>query len=63
MTSRMLEQVSERMSSAYALCISSACVCKLDHSYADTYPKNLINTKTKQKPNKIEKRKSSNLTC
>ena len=47
----------------FSLRTSSACVCKLDHSYADPYPKNLINTKTKQKPNKIEKLKSSNLTC
>ena len=55
MTSRTLEQVCAR--------ISLACVRKLDHAYVDPYLENLINTKTEQKPNKIEKRKSSNLTC
>ena len=43
--------------------ISLVCVCKLDHAYADPYPENLINIKTVQKSNKIEKRKFSNLTC
>ena len=55
MASRTLEQVCVRMSLAY--------VCRLDHAYADPYPKNLINTETEQKLNKKEKRKSSNLTC
>ena len=41
-----LEQVCVRM--------SLACVRRLDHAYADPYPKTLINTKTKQKPNKIK---------
>ena len=51
----MLEQVCIRM--------NSACVRRLDHAYANPYPENLINTEIEQKPNKIEKRKSSNLTC
>ena len=41
---RMLEQIYKCMSSAY--------IHKLDHVYADPYPKNLINTETEQKPNK-----------
>ena len=53
--SRTLEQVCIRM--------SSACMHKLDHAYADPYLETLINTKTQQKPNKIQKHKSSNLTC
>ena len=36
---------------------------QLDHAYADPYLEILINTETKQKPNKIAKRKSSNLKC
>jgi len=36
---------------------------KLDHVYADPYLETLVNTKTEQKPNKIQKLKSSNLTC
>ena len=51
----MLEQVYIRMNSAF--------MCKIDHAYADPYPKKPINAKTEQKPNKIVKRKSSNLTC
>ena len=40
-----------------------AYVCRLDHAYVDLYLENLINTEMKQKPNKIEKHMSSNLTC
>ena len=59
MTSHTLEQVCVRM--------SLACMCKLDHAYADPYLENLINTEIEQKTNKIKKKKktvkSSNLTC
>ena len=55
MTSRTLEQVFVLM--------SSTCVSRLDLAYANPYPENLINTKTELKLNKIEKYKSSNLTC
>ena len=47
----MLEQV--------CICMSSAYVRRLDHAYVDPYLKNLINTKTELKLNKIEKYKSS----
>ena len=46
MTSHTLEQVCVRM--------SLACMCKLDHAYADPYPENLINTEIEQKLNKIK---------
>ena len=38
----MLEQVCVRM--------SSACVHRLDHAYADPYAETLINTEIEQKP-------------
>ena len=50
--SRMLEQVCIRM--------SSACVRKLDHAYANPYLETLLNTETEQKPKIV---KSSNLSC
>ena len=40
MKSRTLEQVCARM--------SLACVHRLDHAYANPYPKTLINTETEQ---------------
>ena len=51
-TSRMLEQVHVRISSAY--------VCKLDHVYIDPYLETLINTEIKKKPKNL---KSSYLSC
>ena len=41
-TSHMLEQVCVRM--------SSSCIHKIDHAYADPYPETLINTEIEQKP-------------
>ena len=32
------------------VCMSSACVHRIDHAYADPYLETLINTKTMQKP-------------
>ena len=46
MASRTLEQV--------CVCMSSACVCRLDYAYTNPYPENLINTKIEQKPDKIK---------
>ena len=39
--SHILEQV--------YVCMSSACMRRLDHAYADPYPETLINTKIEQK--------------
>ena len=52
MASRTLEQV--------CVCMSSACVRRLDHAYADPYLETLINTEIKKKPKNL---KSSYLSC
>ena len=44
MASHTLEQA--------CVCMSSTYVCRLDHSYTDPYPENLIYTETEQKLNK-----------
>ena len=54
MASCTLEQVCVRMSSAY--------VCRLDHVYADPYPKN-PKQRNRAEAKQDRKCKSSNLTC